>query len=122
MSGVRYIGRVNIGSHANIAMTEHALVEVDLRRGKRRVLHRDDTCELHQAVWSPDGKGVAYATQCAERWTVNALAVRPGAEVETLAPVDAIVTGLEQLAAGDVAVSTIDYQSRLVLVDGLPLP
>jgi hypothetical protein len=33
-----------------------------------------------------------------------------------------MATGLEQLAAGDAVVSTIDYQSRLVLVDGLPLP
>jgi hypothetical protein len=105
-----------------VAMTDHALIEVDLRRGKRRVLHRDDACELHQAVWSADAKAVTFATQCDDRWTLNTVPVRKGSAVETLATLDAMVTGLEQLAPGDAVVSTIDYQSRLVLVDGLPLP
>jgi predicted Ser/Thr protein kinase len=105
-----------------LAMTDHALIEVDLRRGKRRVLHRDDTCELHQAVWSPDGKAVTFATQCDQRWTLNTIGSGKDATVETVASLDGMATGLEQLAAGDAVVSTIDYQSRLVLVDGLPLP
>jgi hypothetical protein len=105
-----------------VAMTDHALIELDLRRGKRRILHRDDTCELHQAVWSPDGTAVTFATQCDQRWTLNTIGSGKDATVETVASLDGMATGLEQLAAGDAVVSTIDYQSRLVLVDGLPLP
>jgi hypothetical protein len=105
-----------------IALTDHALVEVDLRRGKRRVVHRDERCELHQPVWSPDGDAVTFLTQCDDRWTVQSLALAKGAEPEPLGTVDSMVTGLEQLAADDLVASTIDYQSRLVLFDGLPLP
>jgi hypothetical protein len=105
-----------------IALTDHALIEVDLRRGKRRVVHRDERCELHQPVWAPDGDAVTFLTHCDDRWTVQSLALTKGAEPEPLGTVDSMVTGLEQLAADDLVASTIDYQSRLVLFDGLPLP
>jgi len=108
-----------------LAMTRNELYEYDLRRRKLRLLHREDSCEVGHAVWSVDGASIYYLLECDDQPTeIRTQPAKPNAKPRTVATLDRAlhITGLEVLGDDDVVYSTTSYDSRLVLIDGLPLP
>ncbi len=104
--------------------TDHELAEHDVATGRLRVLERLPTCTIEDAIYTADGSAAVYSTTCGDQRSIWRRALTDGARprvLERLRP-DVDVTHLETLAGDDVVYRTVEYQSRLVRVDGLPLP
>src|SRR5262249_52932052 len=103
-----------------VAFDDHALVEYDVATATMRVLLDEQRCVLDDAAatpWAP--AGVVVAT-CKDVVSLR-LVPTAGGRWRTLARFPAIVTGLAPLGDDDIVYSTIGYDSRLVLLDGLPI-
>jgi len=108
-----------------LAMTRNALYEYDTSSRRLRLLHREDVCEVGRGTWSADGASIYYLLECEGRPTeIRTQAAAPDAEPRTVATIDpgAHITGLAAIGDDDVVYSTRAYDSRLVLIEGLPLP
>jgi tRNA A-37 threonylcarbamoyl transferase component Bud32 len=104
--------------------TETQLAEHDVASGRLRVLHQGETgCVIDHAVYTPDGRAAVFVTTCAGRrtiWHRSIDGAAPPRVLERLIP-DVDITHLETLGDADVVYRTVEYQSRLVKLDGLPL-
>jgi hypothetical protein len=109
------------GRHALIH-TDNEILIYDTRRRKSRVVYREPDCKLEEAAWSPSGESIYFSAECGLRSEIRTMPAEDGGKVRTLINLDAELTGLAVLGEDDLVYSTIDYESRLVLVDGLPLP
>jgi hypothetical protein len=95
------------------------LIVFDIARATSTVVHTVvEGCAVDEPVWSPSGETIFFAVDCEARWQIASLRL-PG-EAHTLAEVDGAPIGLEPLGDDEVVYATVDYQSRLVLVDDLP--
>ncbi|HUQ05734.1 MAG TPA: protein kinase [Kofleriaceae bacterium] len=105
--------------------TDTDLAEHDVASGRLRVLHRvEPGCAIDHAVYTPDGRAAVFVSTCAGRRTIWHRSLDDGATprvLERLAQ-DVDVTHVEALGDTDVVYRTVEYQSRLVKLDGLPVP
>jgi hypothetical protein len=84
------------------------------------VLHRAAAgCDLDDPVWSPSGQTLFFSTDCEGPSEIYALRIA-GGKPRKLETVSGFLSGVEALGDDDLVYSTVDYQSRLVLVDDLP--
>jgi hypothetical protein len=105
-----------------LAHTEHEVAEYDVATGKTETIQRESTCIIDDAVYSPDGSAAIWVTTCEGQRTIWSKWLTGGrSRVLERLPKDVDVTHLEALDGQDIVYRTVEYQSRLVRVDGLPL-
>ena len=101
-------------------VADRDLIVFDVAAARSQVLHRvAEGCRVDDPVWSPGGDTVFFGVRCEGGWEIQAIAAAGGAprRIET---VTGYLIGLEPLGDDEVVYATVDYQSRLVLVDDLP--
>jgi hypothetical protein len=106
-----------------LAHTDHEVAEYDVATGKLETIHRESTCIVEDAVYSPGGDAAVFVTTCEGQRTIWRRWLTGNAKSRVLErlPKDVDVTHMEALDSQDVVYRTVEYQSRLVRVDGLPL-
>jgi len=104
-----------------LAYTAHEIHDYALASRRLRLLHREPGCEITSAVWSPSGRAIHFSVRCPDMEYIRVIAARPRARPRTLIGVDATIGGLGPLGEDDVVYSTLAYDSRLVVVENLPL-
>jgi predicted Ser/Thr protein kinase len=104
-----------------LAMFHDRVVEHDLVAGTSRVLHRESPeCEVHRARWTVSARAFVYFATCGPERHLRIQVAAPGATPRTVTTIHAYPHGLEPLGEDDFVYSVVDYQSRLVMIDGLP--
>jgi hypothetical protein len=109
------------GRHALIH-TDNEIIGLDTRRGKRTVYYRERDCRVDETELSPDASTIYFVLDCGMRSEIKSMPAKEDGKVRTLVSLEAEVSGLEVLGQDDLVYSTIDYESRLVVLEGLPLP
>ena len=101
-------------------VADRELIVFDISAARSQVLHRvAEGCRVDDPVWSPSGETVFFGVRCERGWEIQAIAAA-GGEPRRIDTVAGYLLGIEALGEDEIVYSTVDYQSRLVLVDDLP--